>query len=157
MRNKLFIMATAIFTLQSSNIVLNVSEAHAKKQSQSTESLLIASSLFTEKEKQLIEDFFDILRGDQKEESKKGKPKSKKGLPPGLAKKDSLPPGLAKQLEKNGTLPPGLAKRDLPYDLQRKLPNRKSIFERIIVGDDILLIERGTEIILDILRGAARR
>ena len=39
-------------------------------------------------------------------------------MPPGLAKKKSLPSGLQKQLEKNGTLPPGLAKRELPYDLE---------------------------------------
>lgn len=156
MRKNLFRIALAVLTIQSSSIVLNVSEAYAKKQSQEAGDLLIASPIFTEKERQLISDFFDILRGDQPQQSKPGKTKSKKGLPPGLAKKKSLPPGLAKQLERKGTLPPGLAKRDLPYDLERKLPHRKSIFERIIVGDDILLIERGTRIIMDILRGAAR-
>src|SRR4029434_7464978 len=33
------------------------------------------------------------------------------GLPPGLAKRESLPPGLAKQLRERGELPPGLQKR----------------------------------------------
>ncbi len=56
-------------------------------------------------------------------EYKKGKNKNKhKGLPPGLAKKGSLPPGLAKQLARNGHLPPGLEKRSLPNDLIVQLP-----------------------------------
>src|SRR5919107_2406176 len=32
-------------------------------------------------------------------------------LPPGLAKRESLPPGLQKQLQKNGKLPPGMQKK----------------------------------------------
>ena len=78
-------------------------------------------------------------------------------LPPGLAKRDTLPPGLAMQLEKNGTLPPGLAKRDLPDDLESKLPRRQGDLSRVIVGDDIVLIRRGTQAILDILEGVAAR
>src|SRR5689334_8900928 len=35
-------------------------------------------------------------------------------LPPGLAKRQSLPPGLQKQLVERGTLPPGLQKRLVP-------------------------------------------
>src|SRR5215831_5359969 len=38
-------------------------------------------------------------------------PSNLKGLPPGLAKKESLPPGLQKQLVRNGQLPPGLEKK----------------------------------------------
>ena len=82
----------------------------------------------------------------------KGGKGKKKGLPPGLAKKDSLPPGLAKQLERNGTLPPGLAKRDLPYDLERRLPVLDRRYERVIVDRDVVLVQRATGVILDILR-----
>lgn len=80
-----------------------------------------------------------------------GQGKSKGGLPPGLAKKDSLPPGLAKR----AALPPGLAKRDLPSDLESRLP-RRTTTERVIVDDDVILIERGTEIVLDIIRDVVK-
>ena len=84
-----------------------------------------------------------------------GKGKSKQ-MPPGLAKRDELPPGLAKQLERNGTLPPGLAKRDLPSDLDNLLPRRSGGLERLIVEDDVVLIDRTTGVVMDILDGAAR-
>lgn len=74
-----------------------------------------------------------------------------KGMPPGLAKKQGLPPGLAKR----DRLPPGLEKRALPDDLESRLP-RRTTTERIIVDDDVILIEKGTEIVLDILRDVIR-
>ena len=75
--------------------------------------------------------------------------------PPGLAKRDKLPPGLAKQLTENGALPPGLEKRSLPEDLLHRLPARKGT-KRVIVDDDILLVEEGTEIVLDIIEDIVR-
>lgn len=150
---RLYTLPAAIFVATGFALTTLPTTALAKKPAVSSEEVVLNVPFFTDKEKELIEDFFDILQG-RTEQSSKDKSKKKKGLPPGLAKKKELPPGLAKQLEKKGTLPPGLAKRDLPRDLESRLPGRKSIFERIIVGDDILLIERGTQIILDILRGA---
>ena len=97
---------------------------------------------------------------DESEVAKKKKNQKKKGgknMPPGLAKKDELPPGLQKQLEKNGTLPPGLAKRNLPNDLASQLPRRANTQERVVIEEDIVLIEKTTGIILDILYGGARR
>ncbi|MEA3548437.1 MAG: hypothetical protein U9R66_12325 [Thermodesulfobacteriota bacterium] len=94
-------------------------------------------------------------KNKNKNKGKGGKGK-KKGLPPGLAKKDSLPPGLAKQLERNGTLPPGLAKRDLPYDLERQLPVLDDRYARVIVDQDVVLVNRATGVILDILRNVTR-
>lgn len=72
-----------------------------------------------------------------------------KGLPPGLAKRSSLPPGLQKQYDKNGRLPPGLAKRDLPDDLRSKLPRRTEDQDVVEVGNDVVLIDRATGVILD--------
>ena len=45
-------------------------------------------------------------------------------LPPGLAKRETLPPGLQKQLIRKGTLPPGLQAKiqPLPVVLERQLP-----------------------------------
>ncbi|MGE4281839.1 MAG: hypothetical protein AB7G62_19820, partial [Magnetospirillum sp.] len=85
------------------------------------------------------------------EESKHGGKEKK--MPPGLAKRDQLPPGLAKR----DTLPPGLAKRDLPSDLERRLSRLPGGYSRKSVGSDIVLIEEATGIVLDILKGAARR
>ncbi|HAY48434.1 MAG TPA: hypothetical protein DCY62_05660, partial [Thalassospira sp.] len=67
-----------------------------------------------------------------------------------------LPPGIAMKLERGGTLPPGIAKRDLPANLASKLPNRTDGAVRQIIGDDVVLIERGTNLILDIIRDVAR-
>ncbi len=87
----------------------------------------------------------------------KGKSKGRgKGMPPGLAKRDSLPPGLQKQLQKNGTLPPGLAKRDLPADLESKLPKVPAGLERVIAGDDVVLLEKATGKILDVIQGVLK-
>ncbi|MBT3915897.1 MAG: hypothetical protein HN731_03895 [Rhodospirillaceae bacterium] len=82
--------------------------------------------------------------------NKKGK---KKGLPPGLAKRDKLPPGLQKQLERNGKLPPGLQKRALPSDLEAKLSPPREGTERVIINQDVVLIEKATNTVLDIIKG----
>ena len=89
--------------------------------------------------------------GNGKSSGKKNK-KGSGGLPPGLAKRDELPPGLAKHLEKYGTLPPGLEVRGLPDALNKQLPNPGAGRKRVVVDDDILLIETQTGRVLDILK-----
>jgi hypothetical protein len=77
-----------------------------------------------------------------------------KGLPPGLAKRGGkLPPGLQKHLDKNGRLPPGLQKRlePLPTDLDNRLPRLPELWERVILERDVILIDRRTNRILDII------
>ena len=76
-----------------------------------------------------------------------------KGLPPGLAKKGKLPPGLQKHLDKNGKLPPGLQKRlePLPRDLEMRLPGLPEYWERVILQEHVVLIDRRTQRILDII------
>ena len=76
-----------------------------------------------------------------------------KGLPPGLAKKGKLPPGLQKHLDKNGKLPPGLQKRlePLPPDLEVRLPRLPDYWERVILQEHVVLIDRRTQRILDII------
>ncbi|MFP6741498.1 MAG: hypothetical protein VCD33_07725, partial [Alphaproteobacteria bacterium] len=92
-------------------------------------------------------------QGNSKKKKKKKKKKKNNagGLPPGLAKRDQLPPGLARYVEKHGTLPPGLEVRGLPPELESQLPDPGPNRERVVVGDDILLIEKGTGLIIDIL------
>ena len=118
---------------------------------------------FSELERDLIGKYYqrhETSKSDHDEDGmtqskdKKGK-KSKKGLPPGLAKKDKLPPGLEKQLQKNGTLPPGLAKRSLPSDLERRLPPPPKGYERQIIEDaTVVLVNKATGKIADIIYDA---
>ncbi len=90
------------------------------------------------------------LIGDFVRKSKK----SQSGLPPGLAGRP-LPPGLQKHIDRTGQLPPGLQKRALPSDLRRLLPRRAGQDFRV-VGNDIVLIETATNLILDVMQGVLR-
>lgn len=80
----------------------------------------------------------------------RGNKHGKKGLPPGLAKRNGLPPGLAKREQ----LPPGLAKRALPPGLSGALPPTPEGTERAIVGNNVVLIQKATGVVLDILLDA---
>lgn len=121
----------------------------------------VLQRVFSETEKAIIEEYFGhkhdpkYRRAADHAHPKKGG-KNKTALPPGLAKKDQLPPGLQKQLEKNGRLPPGLARNELPVRLRNKLYAPQTGTKRLIVGDDVVLIDTATDIVLDILRGVAR-
>ncbi len=124
--------------------------------------------IFKEVEKRLIREYFAAQRGDRdddrnsreryrKSKREDGKNKrskhGKKGLPPGLAKRQQLPPGLAKRQQ----LPPGLAKRGLPPGLNDVLPATPAGIERAIVGNNVVLIRKATGVVLDILLDAAKK
>jgi hypothetical protein len=113
----------------------------------------VVDDVFTPEQKRAIDDYFRKQRDDGGKSAKHGKKKGDGNLPPGLAKKDKLPPGLAKR----DSLPPGLAKRSLPSDLESRLGKLGKNRERSIVGDDIVLIDTATNVILDILKGAAKQ
>jgi hypothetical protein len=81
-----------------------------------------------------------------------GHGKNKGGLPPGLAKKSTLPPGLQKQLARNGHLPPGLEYRSLPPDLLVQLPPMTPGYRYVILDDRVMLIRAATNVIMDILQ-----
>ena len=79
-------------------------------------------------------------------------------LPPGLAKRGgNLPPGLEKQLERNGTLPPGLQKRvqPCPAELERQLPPLPAEYRRGVIGAHIVIFNRNTNVIVDVLKDVA--
>ncbi|MBF0324448.1 MAG: hypothetical protein HQL42_05185 [Alphaproteobacteria bacterium] len=107
---------------------------------------------FTAQDRREIEEWFRlgkrVLTG---EDDRKGHKQKK--TPPGLAKRDELPPGLAKR----DTLPPGLQGRNLPGELERKLSRLPRGYKRSQVGDDIVLVEAATGVIIDILRGVGGR
>jgi hypothetical protein len=100
---------------------------------------------FSDSERRIIEEYYG-----------RGNHSKRKGLPPGLAKRGgNLPPGLQKQLARNGQLPPGLQKRvePLPLELSRQLPLLPEYWERVIVERDVILLDRRTNRILDIIEG----
>ena len=80
-------------------------------------------------------------------------------LPPGLAKRNgTLPPGLQKHLERDGTLPPGLQKRVQPFpeELERRLPPLPDVYRRVTLGVDIMILDRRTQRIVDIIHDILR-
>jgi hypothetical protein len=78
-------------------------------------------------------------------------------LPPGLAKRQSLPPGLQKQLRERGTLPPGLQKRLVPVSpvLVARLPPLPSYYARYFLNRDLIVVDtrsnRIARIIADVI------
>lgn len=118
----------------------------------------VATIVLSEIEKRIIGDYYRdqyIVWADSQTAGKGKHKKKKHGLPPGLAKKGTLPPGLAKQLARNGTLPPGLAKRALPDELLVQLAPRPAGYEFVLVDDRVMLIQAATNLILDVLVVAA--
>ena len=107
---------------------------------------------FSQEERRIIYDVLDAVDrniGDDENRGKGGKSKDNGNG------QDGLPPGIAMKLERGGTLPPGIAKRDLPADLQSRLPYRSDAI-RQIVGNDVVLIQKGTELILDVILDVVR-
>ena len=80
------------------------------------------------------------------------------GLPPGLAKRQSLPPGLEKQLRERGELPPGLQKRwvGVPGNLSARLPPMPPYYHRYFAGDDLVVVDTRDNTIAYLLRDILR-
>ena len=99
--------------------------------------------IFTTQEREIISDWFLSNRN---------------GLPAGLANRESLPPGLQRQLRRNGTLPPGLQKKltPLPYALDSRLAGLPGDFLRVVIGRDIILLDRRNNSILDVISNVIR-
>ncbi len=75
-------------------------------------------------------------------------------LPPGLAKRDRLPPGLERQLVVNGELPPGLQREihPCPREILGYLPPPPPDTEHVLIGGQIVLWNRNTHVVLDIMK-----
>jgi hypothetical protein len=97
------------------------------------------SLVFTTRERALITNWFRNHR---------------RGLPPGLAKRDRLPPGLERQVRQRGTLPPGLEGRvhPLPSDLERQLRRLPPGYVRVVVGASVILMDQRTNVVYDVVR-----
>lgn len=101
---------------------------------------------FTDEQRQIIREYFGEHPRDPEsyrdEERRPGKPPKR------------IPPGIAMNLERGKPLPPGIAKQVLPMDLHRRLPPLPNGYERVIVGDRVLIVETATQAIRDVLVGA---
>jgi hypothetical protein len=76
----------------------------------------------------------------------------RKGLPPGLAKRGgNLPPGLARR----DRLPPGLQAEPLPHDLEAKLSGLPEGYIRVRIGGDVVLLDRSTRVVFDVIYNVA--
>jgi hypothetical protein len=77
-----------------------------------------------------------------------------KALPPSFAKRE-LPAGTQQLLEKDGKLPPGLESKlqPLPVVLEGTLPKLPDGNRRILVGDNVILLDEATSSIVDIIAG----
>ncbi len=112
---------------------------------------------FNELEKQMIKKYFSdneyvhYVEDDNGSYSHKHK---SKGKPKNKGKNKGLPPGIAKNLQRGKPLPPGIAKRNLPHGLDSSLPASHHGYERIIVGNDVVLVEIDTGKIADIITDA---
>lgn len=71
-------------------------------------------------------------------------------LPPGLARQNKLPPGIARQIQRGQRLPDDIVLVPLPDDLLHRLPPYRGA-QPVVVGGDVVLIQEGTRLILDIL------
>ena len=66
-----------------------------------------------------------------------------------------LPPGIRKNLARGKPLPPGIAKKRLPPQMINTLP-QYSGYEWTQVGTDVVLIQAGTQILVDVLENVLR-
>lgn len=75
-------------------------------------------------------------------------------LPPGLAKRRTLPPGLSKQLHENGALPPGL--RDYYTPVPAAWNSRFQVipvyYSRYFVGRDLIIIDTRSDLLVSLIR-----
>ncbi|MFV1850690.1 MAG: hypothetical protein ACMZ66_08275 [Thalassospira sp.] len=137
--------------------VTSVAQAHPSQMQHDHGIVEVAQGggIFSDEERRIITDVLDIATGNtgSNDDGDKGGKKDKGNKGKG---NKGLPPGIAMKLERGGSLPPGIAKRDLPSDLTSRLPKRTDGAIRQIVGEDVVLIQKGTEVILDIIRGAAK-
>jgi hypothetical protein len=98
--------------------------------------------MFTSSDRELIHGYYAKARG--------------KPLPPGLAKKHHMPPGHQKQLHRHGRLPPGLEHYPLPHRLESQLSHLPQNYVRLRIGNDIVLMDGRTNVIVDIIYNFGR-
>ena len=121
----------------------------------------LSGKLITAAEKEIIKQYFGGRTGSSQTGTSGGKEREARGKNKGKDKNKGkgagqMPRGIAKKLQRGGTLPPGIARRNLPSPLTRELPRRSAGQELQVIDDNVVLIEKTTSLILDILEHAVR-
>lgn len=75
-------------------------------------------------------------------------------LPPGLAKRRTLPPGLRQQLHEKGALPPGLREyyTPIPAEWNGRFPAVPVYYTRYFVGRDLIIIDTRNDTLVSLIR-----
>lgn len=75
-------------------------------------------------------------------------------LPPGLAKRRTLPPGLRQQLHEKGALPPGLREyyTAVPADWNGRFPAIPVYYSRYFVGRDLIIVDTRNNTLVSLIR-----
>jgi hypothetical protein len=75
-------------------------------------------------------------------------------LPPGLAKRRTLPPGLRQQLVERGTLPPGLREyyTPVPAEWNGRFPAVPVYYTRYFVGRDLIIVDTRNDTLVSLIR-----
>jgi hypothetical protein len=91
-------------------------------------------------------------RHQSRRDSRRGGKNKGRGRAKGKGKGKGRPPGLARHIQKHGQLPPGLEKKRLPRHTEAKLPPARKGTERMVAGNDVVLMDIVTGTVLDIIR-----
>lgn len=73
----------------------------------------------------------------------------------GFKKPKPIPPGIRKKIARGGTIPPGIAMTRLPDSTLSRLPRRQNQ-DYVAIGSDIVLIDRSTRVIVDVVEEILR-
>ena len=167
------VLLTTVLTLATADVFAQNTApgANGTGSSIGTTSPSIGSIVIGTIERRILQDYFQrqlnlyqieintpepVVQQSNGKPGKNGHKKNKhKKIPPGLAKKGTLPPGIAKQLAANQQLPPGLQYRQLPGEVLNKLPQAPTGTRYLLVDDKVLLVQSATNLILDTLQVAA--
>ncbi len=84
------------------------------------------------------------------------KNKSKKDVSYRYSKQDHAARDLERYIAKTGYLPRGVKQRDLPYQVQRRLPKRDRSQDIVWIDNDIYLVDARTHAVLDVIRNVSR-
>ncbi len=122
----------------------------------------ITSKLITASEKEVIRSYYGSRSGTAQTKTTSSGKKTKgqgknKGQGGGQGKAANLPKGIAMKLQRGGAMPPGIEKTKLPSDLQGRLPKRPKNQELTVVDRQVVLIEKTTGLILDVLEVLGER
>ncbi|MBT4116852.1 MAG: hypothetical protein HOE84_10540 [Rhodospirillaceae bacterium] len=90
-------------------------------------------------------------RYDEDTERRRGGKNKGRGRAKGKGKFKGMPAGLARHIKKHGQLPPGLEKKRLPRHIEAKLPPVRKGTERVVAGNDVVLMDIVTGTVLDII------